>query len=329
MSSYTHLYESTGGKRMNIFITGDTHGDLSKVIEMYDAITRDTPAGIPHVDKFDYVIHCGDYKKDGFELGKELGLPVVTVYGNCDDVWDPDFDIIDTEAGSIVATHGHVEDINNTHEHLYELAEDQGCNCICYGHSHIAMYGEENGYLVINPGSLTKPLDGTMGSVAILKADENGYAGNLIWYEDLIKAKKAREDAKAEAEAEAAKQAKAEAEEEAATQDEAEPAPPEEPEPAPAEEPVPAEPAPEEPTPEPEEPAPAEEPAPVPEEEPAPAEEPAPVPEEEPAPVEVKPAEEPAPEPKEEPAPAPAPKKKEADGLGGFLRKLFNWSDGQ
>ena len=295
---------------MNIFITGDTHGDLSRVIEMYDAITRDTPEGIPHVDKFDYLIHCGDYKKDGFELGNELGLPVITVYGNCDDVWDPDFDIIDTDAGSIVATHGHVEDINNTHDHLYELAEDQGCNCICYGHSHIATYGEENGYLVINPGSLTKPLDGTMGSVAILKADKDGYSGNLVWYEDLVKAKKARADAKAAAEAEAAKQAEAEE-----TPAEPEPAPVEEPEPAP------------EPKEEPE-PAPTEEPEPAPVEE-KPAEEPAPAPKEEPAPEPDTAPEEPAPAPKEEPAPAPAPKKKESDGFGGFLRKLFNWSDGQ
>ena len=263
---------------MNIFITGDTHGDLSRVLEMYDAITNDTPNGIPHVDKFDYLIHCGDYKKDGFELGKKLGLPVITVFGNCDDVWEPDFDIIDTDAGSIVATHGHIEDINNTHEHLYELAEDQGCNCICYGHSHIAVYGEENGYLVINPGSLTKPLDGTLGSVAILKADSNGYAGNLVWYEDLLKAK------------EAAKEAEVEAEEAAA-----EPEPVE----APAEEPA--------------EPEPVEEPA----EEPAPVEEPAP-------------AEEPAEKPTE-PAPAPAekPAKKKSGGLGGFLRKIFNYSDGQ
>lgn len=233
---------------MNIFITGDTHGDLSRVLEMYDAITNDTPNGIPHVDKFDYLIHCGDYKKDGFELGKKLGLPVITVFGNCDDVWEPDFDIIDTDAGSIVATHGHIEDINNTHEHLYELAEDQGCNCICYGHSHIAVYGEENGYLVINPGSLTKPLDGTLGSVAILKADSNGYAGNLVWYEDLLKAKEAAKEA-----------------EEATA-----------------------------------EPEPVEEPA----EEPAPVEEPA-------------------------PAPAEKPAKKKSGGLGGFLRKIFNYSDGQ
>ena len=246
---------------MNIFITGDTHGDLSRAIEMYDAITAEnTLKGIPHVDKFDYLIHCGDYKKDGFDLGQALGLPVIAVYGNCDDVWDPDFDILDTDAGSIVVTHGHVEDINTTHDHLYELAEDQGCNCICYGHSHIAEYEEENGYLLINPGSLTKPLDGTEGSVAILKADENGYAGNLIWYSDVIKAEQAaREEEPASAEA---------------------PATVEEPEPQ------------------------AEEPAPV----------------EEPKPQ----TEEPEAESK-----APAPAKKKSSGLGGFLRKIFNYSDGQ
>ncbi|MBQ3280938.1 MAG: YfcE family phosphodiesterase [Eubacterium sp.] len=311
---------------MNIFITGDTHGDLSRAIEMYDAITRDTPEGIPHVDRFDYLIHCGDYKKDGFELGKELGIPVITVYGNCDDVWEPDFDIIDTDAGSIVATHGHVEDINNTHEHLYELAEDQGCNCICYGHSHIAVYGEENGYLVINPGSLTKPLDGTMGSVAILKADENGYAGNLVWYADLIKAKEAQAAAE-EPEPEEAPEEEP-VEQEAPTEEPKPEQPAEEPEPAQDEPKAPAEEPESEPEqPEPETPAPAEEPEPE-----QPAEEPESEPEPEEAPAEEQeeaPTEEPkpAPEPVKEPAPAPA--KKKSGGLGGFLRRLFNYSDGQ
>ena len=183
---YTHSYRED---YMNIFITSDTHGDLSRAIEMFDAVTSSTElAGIPHVDHFDCIIHCGDYKKDAFALSKALGLEVYCAYGNCDDVWSPDFDILDTDAGSIVVTHGHIEDVNNTHEHLYELACDQGCNAICYGHTHIPVYTEENGYLVINPGSPSKPLDGTEGSCAILTADENGYSGQLIYYADVLKA---------------------------------------------------------------------------------------------------------------------------------------------
>ena len=171
---------------MNIFITSDTHGDLTHVLEMYDAITSEsTPEGIPHYDSFDCLIHCGDYSKDAFELSNRLGLEVYSAFGNCDDHWSPDFDILDTEAGSIVVTHGHMEDINNTHEHLYELADDQGCNCICYGHSHIPVFDKENGYLVINPGSPTKPLDGTEGSCAVLTADENGYHGGIVYYTDV------------------------------------------------------------------------------------------------------------------------------------------------
>lgn len=177
---------------MNIFITGDTHGDLSRVRAMYDVITSDdTPDGIPHVDRFDCLVHCGDYKRDAFALGKELGLEVYSAFGNCDDYWEPDFDIVDTEAGSIVVTHGHMEDVNYTHTHLFELADNQGCNCICYGHTHIPTYGDENGYLVINPGSPTKPLDGTEGSCAVLTADENGYHGALVYYADVKAAEEA------------------------------------------------------------------------------------------------------------------------------------------
>ena len=177
---------------MKIFITGDTHHDLTEIIEMYDAITSpDTPEGIPHVDHFDYLIHCGDYKKDAFDLSKKLGLPAVCVFGNCDDVWEPDFDILDTPAGSIAVTHGHVEDVNNTHDGLYALAEDQGCNCVCYGHTHIPVCGEENGYLIINPGSPSRPLDGTKGSCAVLTADESGYKGELVYDQTLLDAREA------------------------------------------------------------------------------------------------------------------------------------------
>ena len=181
---------------MKIFVTGDTHSDLSEVMEMYNAITSERAfEGIPHVDRFDYLIHCGDYRKDASELSRRLGLPAVCVYGNCDDVWEADFDILDTPAGSIVVTHGHVEDVNNTHDGLYALAEDQGCNCICYGHTHIPVYGEENGYLVINPGSPAKPLDGTKGSCAILTADENGYSGEIVYYQALLDGRKAAKSA--------------------------------------------------------------------------------------------------------------------------------------
>ena len=62
---------------MNIFITSDTHGDLTNVLEMYDVITSEnTPESIPHFDSFDCLIHCGDYKKDAYELSKKLGLDV-------------------------------------------------------------------------------------------------------------------------------------------------------------------------------------------------------------------------------------------------------------
>lgn len=258
---------------MNIFITGDTHGDLSNVLEMYHALTSEKELpGIPHVDSFNCLIHTGDYKKDAFELGKRLGLEVYSAFGNCDDYWSPDFDVLDTDAGSIVVTHGHIEDVNSTHDRLYELAEDQGCNVIVYGHTHIPVFTEENGYIVINPGSPSRPLDGTLGSCAILTADENGYKGEIVYYSD-VKAAIYGEPA-----------------EDAAAEDTAAPA---EEEPAPKE-PAEADEAPEEPA-----EAPAEEEQPQAPEEPTPA-----------------------------PA-APAEKPKKKSGFGGFLRKIFNYSDGQ
>ena len=39
--------------------------------------------------------------------------------------------------------------------------------------------------MVINPGSPSRPLDGTDGSCAVLTADENGYRGELVYYSDV------------------------------------------------------------------------------------------------------------------------------------------------
>lgn len=168
---------------MNIFVTSDTHHSLSRVLEMYAQITSaNTPEGVPHVDRFDYIIHCGDYKADALELSSRLRIPAVCVYGNCDGVWDRDFDVLETEAGRILVTHGHIEGVNYSHDELYELAEEQGCGMICYGHTHIPVCRKENGYLVLNPGSPSRPLDGTKGSCAVITADESGFSAKLVYY---------------------------------------------------------------------------------------------------------------------------------------------------
>jgi|GEM_PF-38684 len=177
---------------MKIFVTSDTHRNLDRVLRIYDLITGDTPEGVTHVDSFDLMIHCGDLKPDARKLGKRLGLETVCVYGNCDHAADRaygghDIEKVPTPAGTILVTHGDLELVNSGHTNLLYLAEQEGCNCVCYGHTHLPVFDSEDGIFVVNPGSPSRPLDGTAyGSCAILNAEENGYSGEILYYEDLF-----------------------------------------------------------------------------------------------------------------------------------------------
>ena len=191
---------------MNIFVTSDTHGYLARAVEMYEMITGERKesflpegqelgklkSGIPHIEKFDLMVHAGDLKPDAFKLKQELGLETHAVFGNCDGVMERltaghDFDTFMTPAGKALVTHGDLEDINTDLDRLLYLADQEGCNIAFFGHSHVPVFKEIDGITVVNPGSPTKPLDGTrLGSVAYVKADENGYTGEIVYYEDLF-----------------------------------------------------------------------------------------------------------------------------------------------
>lgn len=159
---------------MNILVISDTHGDLSKVREMWERLQ-------PACD-FDMVLHCGDFAKDAMELRKEIDCEVVYVQGNCDGCEHEDIKVVDTPAGKIMITHGHMENVNYGLQNLYYRAKELGCVCACYGHTHIPVNEVEGGIRIVNPGSLTRPLGGSVPSCAILVATEKGVSASIMQY---------------------------------------------------------------------------------------------------------------------------------------------------
>ncbi len=196
---------------MNIFVISDTHGQIDRAVEMYERFS----AGVI----IDAVIHCGDYKRDADLLARKLHQKVVSVRGNCDGALEREFQTLDTPAGRILVTHGHTENVGWGPDRLALLAESEGCACACYGHTHVPLVrrlparaagqdsegrgdhsalpsspvrssqpgnsgapGEPGELLLINPGSLTRPRDGTDGSCALLIAAEKGFTASIIYY---------------------------------------------------------------------------------------------------------------------------------------------------
>lgn len=160
---------------MNILVLSDTHGELDRALEMYERIST----SICNIDR---IFHCGDFFKDAHEIEAKTGTPVSCIPGNCDGCSKEHFKIIDTPAGKIMITHGHMENVNFSLMHLKYLADQHGCSAVCFGHTHVPVNEVSSGIRFINPGSLTNPRGGSKSSCALIIAKENKLASTIIEY---------------------------------------------------------------------------------------------------------------------------------------------------
>lgn len=165
---------------MKILVISDTHGKLNKVRDIF-----------PKLKDIDLIIHAGDYLKDGETLGKEFGIPAVAVKGNCDGSYSSsDFEIVETEYGRILVTHGHAENVNFHLTNLMYKALENDCKAAVFGHTHRAHIEESDGFYFVNPGSLTQPRDGSDGSYAIIRTTETSFDASIVYYSTIMGPKK-------------------------------------------------------------------------------------------------------------------------------------------
>lgn len=158
---------------MNILIFSDTHKNIKPALELYERIA----AGV----SIDLLIHCGDVLPDAAKLENKLHLPMIAVPGNNDGCISRDFRTVDTPAGRLLVTHGHTEGVNYGLDRLYLLAKQENCRIACFGHTHVALIEEEAGIRFINPGSTSRPRDGSSGSCALLVATETALSASILY----------------------------------------------------------------------------------------------------------------------------------------------------
>lgn len=165
---------------MRIFVISDTHGHLERARAAYEKVNSQAPV--------DVVVHCGDHIIDAMQLESDLGVKVVACYGNCDSGrMGNDSEILETECGSFFITHGDEYGVNYDLSRLGYKAEEQGCIGAIFGHTHMALFVRQSGIVFLNPGSLTRPRDGSGGTFALLETDAKGMQGRIIRYEDMNK----------------------------------------------------------------------------------------------------------------------------------------------
>ena len=125
---------------MKVLIVSDTHGQDENLEE---TVLREAP--------FDYLIHCGDVEGREIFIEALAECPCTIVAGNNDFFTDLPYD----------------------EEVTLENAQAKGCKIAMYGHTHMPVIENEDGILVINPGSLTYPRQrGRRPSYAVMQIEE-------------------------------------------------------------------------------------------------------------------------------------------------------------
>ena len=152
----------------------DTHGDLTKVRHISKI-----------VENIDMVVHCGDGFDDGIEIKEIFKVPTVAVGGNCDERGD-NYQVVELGQVRLFITHGHEYNVNYTLGPVMYAAMENQCDVACFGHTHLPACEKVEDVLILNPGSLSRPKDGTGGSYGIIIIKDGDVTGHVVYYDTVI-----------------------------------------------------------------------------------------------------------------------------------------------
>ncbi|MCQ2522178.1 MAG: metallophosphoesterase [Lachnospiraceae bacterium] len=150
---------------MRILVISDTHRYLGN---LYEVMEREKD--------LDAVIHCGDICCIPEDVESITGLPLYVVAGNCDYDGTLRDEIMPVFQGrKFFVSHGHVYGVNAGTNLIKSIAIDHGATVVCFGHTHVPLCKEEDGILIVNPGSLSSPRQSNRKpSYAVLTLLDNG-----------------------------------------------------------------------------------------------------------------------------------------------------------
>ena len=128
-----------------ILVFSDSHDTLA----LCEKTIRNVPC--------DLILHAGDYVRDAQELKKRFpDKELIYVRGNCDfRAYAQDDEIVELDGVRIFLTHGHKYAVKyeDSYRTLAAAARAKDCSVAVFGHTHEAYTGENDGVLLLNPGS--------------------------------------------------------------------------------------------------------------------------------------------------------------------------------
>ncbi len=161
---------------MKYLVASDIHGSAYYCRELISAIVREIPDRIFFLGDVLYHGPRNDLPKD-YAPKEVISMlapykdRTVSVRGNCDTEVDQmvlpfpvmaDTAYIQCGEALILATHGHIYNTDKT-------PPMGGVSVLLYGHTHIPALEKKDGYVYMNPGSVSIPKEGSAHSYMILE----------------------------------------------------------------------------------------------------------------------------------------------------------------
>ena len=153
---------------MRILLVSDTHGNQTALLQAHEA------AG-----QCDAVIHLGDGEQDASLLAAvDDQIQLFQVAGNCDLGSTVPRELICTFGKlRLLLCHGDRYGVKTGLSRLIERGQSAEVDAVLYGHTHLAQSVEQEGLLLVNPGTLAAPA--SYRSYAILEITESGVTATI------------------------------------------------------------------------------------------------------------------------------------------------------
>ena len=161
---------------MKLMIASDIHGSAYYCLEMLDAMKKECPDRLLLLGDILYHGPRNDLPleyepKKVIKMLNEVKEKLFCVRGNCDTEVDQmvlefpvmaDYCILAIDGLTFYATHGHVYNENN-------LPPFHEGDILIHGHTHVLKAEQKEGYILLNPGSVSIPKEGNPPTYAVLE----------------------------------------------------------------------------------------------------------------------------------------------------------------
>ena len=150
---------------MRVLIVSDTHG-------RHGGLDR----ALQEAGNIDMLIHLGDVEGGETYIDAVADCEKHIIRGNNDFFSElPREEEFYIGSHKVFITHGHAYYVSLDPEYIREEGKARGAEIVMFGHTHRPFFEDDNGIIVLNPGSLSFPRqEGRNGSYIILEMDEDG-----------------------------------------------------------------------------------------------------------------------------------------------------------